>query len=243
MSKRLTSIRLPELTDHQLTELASATGLNVTELLTTAIDRMYQQEIKTMTTKTIIIEKITTKPEHDPYTNIEGITSTTCLKLDPRDPSIWVTQEYNDHSTPSDEWHHLVLTWKVPGHPTESSLQEWIEEHMSDFQTICNGYEVVWNGSNHVGQLTDEARSTKESIEFELDNGDGLFRNYYEYWSVEQWTDPIMSSITATSTDEELRQLAKEVIDALDSNQLLDDDEDGVYSYFAKRRDELADEQ
>lgn len=50
MSKRLTSIRLPELTDRQLAELASATGLNTTELLTTAIDRMYQQEIKTMTT-------------------------------------------------------------------------------------------------------------------------------------------------------------------------------------------------
>lgn len=44
MSKRLTSIRLPEITDRQLAELASVTGLNTTELITTAIDRMYQQE-------------------------------------------------------------------------------------------------------------------------------------------------------------------------------------------------------
>ena len=52
MSKRLTSIRLPELTDRQLTELASVTGLNATELITTAIDRMHQQEIKHNDTRT-----------------------------------------------------------------------------------------------------------------------------------------------------------------------------------------------
>jgi predicted DNA-binding protein len=45
--KRLTSIRLPELTDRQLAELSQLTGLNTSELLTTAIDRMYQQEIGT----------------------------------------------------------------------------------------------------------------------------------------------------------------------------------------------------
>jgi len=48
MSKRLTTIRVPEITDRQLAELASATGLNTTELITTAIDRMYREEINTM---------------------------------------------------------------------------------------------------------------------------------------------------------------------------------------------------
>jgi post-segregation antitoxin (ccd killing protein) len=47
MPKRHTTIRLPELTDRQLAELSRLTGLNTSELLTTAIDRMYQQEIGT----------------------------------------------------------------------------------------------------------------------------------------------------------------------------------------------------
>lgn len=195
-----------------------------------------------MTTQTITIEKIATKPEHDPYTNISGIVSRTYLKLDPRDRTVWVTQEYNDNSTPADEWHGLVLTWPVPGHPTEDAMREWITDNLDRLTRICDGYEVHWDGSNHVGVLDADARAEKESIEFELDNSDGLFASYYEFWSVEDWTESMLGDITATTTDDELRQMARDAITALDSTQLLDDDEDGVYGYFAKRREELAEE-
>lgn len=157
----------------------------------------------------ITIGKITTKPEHDPYVNINGITSRTCLKLDPRDRTIWVTQEYNDNATPSDEWHGLVLTWMMPGHPSEAGMREWIESNMASFERICAGYESVWDGSNHVGRLTDDARGVQEAIEFKLDNDAGP-ANYYETWTVESWLESSLNEITANMTDEQLADLAEQ---------------------------------
>lgn len=44
----VTSVRLPELTRTQIEELASKHGLSMANVITIAIDRMYQQEIATM---------------------------------------------------------------------------------------------------------------------------------------------------------------------------------------------------
>lgn len=52
MPKQPTSVRLPDMTMRQLTELIAATGMTQSELIATAIDRMYQQETQTMTTDT-----------------------------------------------------------------------------------------------------------------------------------------------------------------------------------------------
>ena len=44
--KRLTSIHISEMTDSQIEELRAKTGLNQSEIVTTAIDRMYREEIE-----------------------------------------------------------------------------------------------------------------------------------------------------------------------------------------------------
>lgn len=196
----------------------------------------------TTQTETITIPAIETKPRHDPYINISGIVSRTYLKLDPRDRTIWVDQEYNDNASPADEWHGLVLTWAVPGHPTEDAMREWIDSHMNDFAAICAGYEDVWNGNNRVGELTDDARAIMNSIEFELDNDAGP-RDHYVYWTLEEWVDiDAAGNVNADTTDEALRQMASDAISALESGQLLDTDEDGVYEYLKAYRDEKRDE-
>lgn len=46
MTRKVTSFRLSELATRQLAELVSATGLNQSEVISTALDRMYQQEIE-----------------------------------------------------------------------------------------------------------------------------------------------------------------------------------------------------
>jgi hypothetical protein len=46
MSKRPTSTRLSDLTTKQLSDLAGMTGLNQTEVISVAIDRMYREETK-----------------------------------------------------------------------------------------------------------------------------------------------------------------------------------------------------
>lgn len=121
----------------------------------------------------ITIGRIKTKPEHDPYVNIDGVVSRTFLKLDPRDRTVWVTQEYQDNSTLMDEWHHLVTTWCVNCHPTQKNMRAWIVDNMSLLETICDGFYQHWNGNNHVGRYTEEARAAYATIEFAFDNDAG----------------------------------------------------------------------
>lgn len=121
----------------------------------------------------ITIGRINTRPEHDPYVNIEGVKSRTFLKLDPRDRFVWVEQEYHDNSTPMDEWNRLVITWCVNSHPTQANMRQWIKDNMERLQIICDGFERHWNGNNHVGRYSQEAHAANEDIQFEFDNDGG----------------------------------------------------------------------
>ena len=60
MPKRPTSVRLPDMTIGQLTELITQTGMTQSEIITTAIDRMFQQEKQTMNTEQIARERVRT---------------------------------------------------------------------------------------------------------------------------------------------------------------------------------------
>lgn len=187
----------------------------------------------TETTTTLTIGTIDTKPERDPYTNIDGVVSRTYLKLAPLDMEVWVTQEYNDHSTPALEWHGIILTWHVPGHPTEAAMRGWIEDNMQNLLTICAGFESEWNGSNNVGRMTVKALAAYEAIETELDN-DGGPTSYYETWTVESWMESSMSDITADMTDEQLQAFA-DACSPTETDIVLGD----ILEYITQHRDNL----
>lgn len=155
------------------------------------------------------ILEIDTKPEHDPYQNIDGIVSRTILKLDPRDRTVWVTQEYLDNSTLMDEWNGLVLTWDVQSHPLESVMRKWIEENLEGLEIICRGFTNHWNGNNRVGMYDLDAHAAIEAIRDELDN-DGGPVNYYEHYIAEEWVYDSLDQLTAEMTDEELADLAEQ---------------------------------
>lgn len=53
MAKQPTSARLSDLTTRQLAELIAVTGMTQSEVISTAIDRMYQQEIANVKDKRI----------------------------------------------------------------------------------------------------------------------------------------------------------------------------------------------
>lgn len=48
MSRKVTSYRLPEMTLNQIEQLAKSTGSSDANVITIAIDRMYQKEIRNM---------------------------------------------------------------------------------------------------------------------------------------------------------------------------------------------------
>lgn len=158
-------------------------------------------------TQTLTIVKIDTVPEYDPYVNLSGHSSYTEFWLDPRDRTCGVTQEYRTNSMPMDEWHKLVLTWRVFGHPHPDTMRQWITESMHDLMRLCDGFEDVWDGHNVVGRYTEEAQKVIAEIEQKLGD-DMILPNYYEFWEVGAWLEQSMHEITAQTTDEELANLA-----------------------------------
>lgn len=187
-------------------------------------------------TQSITIKRIDTIPERDPYVNIDGVVSRTFLKLDPRDRTVRVTQEYQDNSTLANEWNGLVLTWNVNSHPSEPDMRQWITDNLVTLTAICDGFEVHWNGSNHIGRLTDDARALVETIQFEFDNDAGP-TNHYETWTVDSWLESSMDEITANMTDEQLAVWADAVgADATADNIILLGD---ILEYITQHRDNL----
>lgn len=87
------------------------------------------------------------------------------LELDIRDGKL--TADYSGevgNAVPSSVWHDLVLRFKLMPETTADQIEKIINENAEMLQKILDGAEVVWNGSNWVGQFTDEAQDVIDSI-------------------------------------------------------------------------------
>lgn len=75
---------------------------------------------------------------------------------------------YGGDSTPMEIWHGRTLRYTVnPG-----ADAEWLREHLAEggelatlIDRIVAGHSVHWDGSNHVGRLTDEAQDASERLD------------------------------------------------------------------------------
>jgi len=72
------------------------------------------------------------------------------------------------NSVPSKVWHREILRCGIPSGMTRSDIKEFYRANKSLFAIIVKGFTSEWNGSNHVGVLTDEAQEALEEIEYKL---------------------------------------------------------------------------
>lgn len=188
------------------------------------------------TTQTITIKKIETKPEGDPTTN-PTLPSRTVIRLDPEDRTVEVYQGYRTGSTPESVYHGRIIEWTATEHPKEEWMRNWLESNMTRLQTICDGHSVEWNGSNHVGKMTPEAKNAEDEIDFELDH-DGLQSiDYYHLWTLEDWLESVEDDAIGKS-DAELRELAEQCVMPGEEWQIIDSDADAAFVHLKKYRDE-----
>ena len=62
-----------------------------------------------------------------------------------------LAQEYRITGTPFDEWHGHMQTFQLPNNVDASALAEFVSDDLSKLiNSIKNGYESVWDGSNYV---------------------------------------------------------------------------------------------
>lgn len=147
---------------------------------------------------------IDTVPTADPYNNNEPTYAE--ISLDCRTGKLWITQECKTNSTTVDRWHGHERGWRIQGTINEDSAKELIDSNMEAFQTIVDGYDEHWNGSNFVAHFSDKARQEIDRIEYELN--DALYEDFL-IWSVGDWCEGLRSEISTQTTDDEIRELVE----------------------------------
>lgn len=69
------------------------------------------------------------------------------------------------NGAPSTVWHSRELRWNIDCYLNRQGINRRLEHIAELAQTILNGYDTDWNGSNLVGTFTAEAREAIDEIE------------------------------------------------------------------------------
>lgn len=100
------------------------------------------------------------------------------LELDIRDGSL--DADYSGdigNAVPGAVWHDLVLRFKLGPETTAGQIEKIINDNKDLFQSILDGSESHWNGSNWVGKFSESAQELIDSINqgdafmFDLEGG------------------------------------------------------------------------
>lgn len=123
-----------------------------------------------------------------------------------------------------DVWHgrHLTVEVHTCGGPVDGpDLVDWLrgDDGQTLLSRICDGHSIEWDGNNHVGRLTDDARGALDELERELSHVSALTEPA-GLWDAESWfcgmcSDDIRNEygITADTTDSELADIEAKIID------------------------------
>lgn len=232
MTTPISTFRLDDSTKRRLELLAEQERKTMTDMI--------KEMVWERTRQTVVISKINTRPEYDPYVNLPGHSSYTELTVYPQEREATVTQEYKTGSQTMAAYNGLELTTTVYGHPDEDEVREYLEqgEGQELLRRVCDGHSTDWNGSNIVGVMTDDASDAWEELGEEL----GAYQeSKYSFVEAGEWLYPARDDITANSTDEELAELAEIVQGDMDNeNIVLDED---ILEWLTDQRQEMRDEE
>jgi len=132
-------------------------------------------------------------------------------------------------------FHRLDLEWVIP--PLRMRPLAWLMEAIhDDCQTILDGANVEWDGSNYVGQLSEAALAAAEEIERHIEDMQHDASDVWEPWAASEYYAPLGSDaailaelgLSAYSTDDEIETRA--AVEVADAEVVLD--EDDVTSYL-----------
>ena len=176
-----------------------------------------------------------TLADADPYhADTNGLTSTV-LKINPREKTVSIVQEFDDNSTPSDEWHGLTLCESLPSGLDEYDARSILTDN-SLVRRIIAGYKVEWDGSNMVGALDPNGQDAIANLVRRFDFCD---LSDWSVWFVDDWITDAIDGITAKSSDAQVRRIARQIEDIARSEKvkLLGDVDQWVFNYRKQLRE------
>jgi hypothetical protein len=84
------------------------------------------------------------------------------------DCELWtLSADYNPvigSGAPPEIWHGRTRTYECRNTMTTDEVRVLLDSVAALAESVCEGYETVWNGHNHVGTLTPEAQSAEEEM-------------------------------------------------------------------------------
>jgi hypothetical protein len=233
MTKTLISIRVSDETKRQIDDLMSSSGRTQTDVISIAIDRMYQEQKPLKRSYTITA--VETRPEPDPLNH--GHETHTALALSPRDRTIKLYQDYNDEAVPSTQWLGIVLSQWLQSRPDEDAARNYLTNNPL-ITKIIDGHSIDWVDDSFRGSLTKTAQAAWDELVADLEN---LPETNWSLWDVADWLhDWAGDTITAATTDDELKKLVEQCKSiAAGEHVVLDGD---ILDYITSYRDEARDE-
>lgn len=177
--------------------------------------------------------RVETNPEVDPYHSDTNQPTQTILRIY-KNGDYEIVQDYDDHATPMDEWLMQTLAYQIKDRPDQKAAKEYLEseEAVALVNRIHTGHSIEWDGSNHVGRLTDDAA---EAVEDLLAAIASLPECQMTICDAGDWFSGCEIGVSDATTDSEIEALAEKLeADALAENVILA----GVENFLRQRRDE-----
>jgi len=159
--------------------------------------------------------------------------------------------ECQRHSTPVEVHHGHVLCWRIgdddgPTVYREQGVREMIAAALPLLDRIAAGHHIEWDGSNHVGQLTPDARKADSDLESLIrSRSHSMVRDIdLGIWDIVDWAHP-WDSVEGDWTDAQCEEWAREALDGaqddIQSGRLyLCGDVDDLIARAIEERDEQA---
>ena len=189
------------------------------------------------------IKTINCRVESDPYRRNTGGESRTELYIDPEERQASVLQYWpGQGGTSMDEYHHRKLSYCVDITPDEDEVEEYLnsDEAQALLDRICDGHQVVWDGHNRVGELSDDAEAAVAELLAGLNE---LSASEWELWSADDWLqydDLAARGLNAATTDDELNAIVVEIESEAESEKKTIY---GVEEYLAEKRAEMREDE
>lgn len=172
------------------------------------------------------------------------------LALDLEDGHLYAGTNYEiGNAVPESVWQNRVLRWNIPANLSVDAINRLMHDLADDMRAILADSSIRWDGSNHVGRLTDAARRIEESIAFDLADG--------RFWD---WRDDMLPIVDPewyfTGSDigemargcirdgKTAREYIEELSDMAPDGAILDGEEDAIEELdraMQKIRDESED--
>jgi hypothetical protein len=178
----------------------------------------------------IEIRRFDPDPRIDPYHRDTQQLTATRLVLTPERNYVVLEQDEDDNATTEWEWHGRDIVIPLDAHetgaqPDADALRELLisEEGQSVMWRIIDGYDLIWDGNNHRGGLTETGDAAlTELVEMIAD----IPRDDTETWACDEWfSGEERQYVNADSTPDEITTAAAQAVaDARENGQRFADD-------------------